>query len=415
MANEDSASDRAARELALLKKVEKGDVRRVEAMLAAGASVEGLAVATYDNGRPLMAAVSSGNIKMMKCLISNGANVDAASPLKLSDPEGRMSLCRGVRAIHVAVVNAMPQQLQVLLDAGANPDVAHSGGITPLMATAHMMRPAERTEMARQLLEAGADPTVQDPKGWLPLFYASCHEEPELMEMLLSIAPETVNHVSRDGSTPLYMASGFGKDKLVSLLLSAGAKQPPSGLATTRCPLDIAVTNKNEEVVRVLLDRGIEAIGGSRAFPNALNIAAMRKERTRILRMLLSAEGDGRRQHWARVFFELTPMLGWAVASNCLKEVAILLEAGADETVPDGFGRQPSSIIALHLEPSERNATTEAAIARLLQRAPAMRARSWTWPAGARALSSKAKRKTVPVMRIYMPEGHKRFMWGACR
>lgn len=128
-------------------------------MLAAGASVEGPAVPTYENGRPLMAAVTSGNIKMIKCLISNGVNVDAPSPLKLSDPEGRIFLCRGVRAVHVAVVNAMPQQLQVLLDAGANPDVAHSEGITPLMATCQMMRPAERIEMARQLLEAGADPT----------------------------------------------------------------------------------------------------------------------------------------------------------------------------------------------------------------------------------------------------------------
>ncbi|CAM9480918.1 unnamed protein product [Hapterophycus canaliculatus] len=399
----------------LLKKVEKGDVRRVEALLAAGASVDGPAFPTYENGRPLMAAVTSGNIKMTKCLISNGADVDAPSPLKLSDPEGKMSLCRGVRAIHVAVVNAMPQQLQVLLDAGANPDVAHSGGVTPLMATCQMMRPAERLEMARQLLEAGADPTVQDPKGWLPLFYASYHEEPELMDMLLSIAPETVNHFAKDGSTPLYMASGFGKEELVSLLLSAGAKQPPSGLAMTRCPLEIAVTNNNEEVVRVLLDRGVEAIGGPRVFPNALNLAVMRKGRTGTLRMLLAAEGDDRRQHWANVFFELSPMLGWAVASNSLKEAAILLRAGADESVPDRFGRKPSSIIGLHLESHERSMRTEIAIGRLLEWAPAIRARSWTWPTAARIVPSKAEIKTAPVVRIYLPEGSRRFFWGACR
>lgn len=235
--------------------------------------------------------------------------------------------------------------------------------------------------------------------------------------MLLSIAPATVNHVARDGSTPLYMASGFGKDKLVSLLLSAGARQPPSSLATTRCPLDIAVTNTNEEVVRVLLDRGVEAIGGSRTFANALNLAVMRKGRTRILRMLLAAEGEDRRQHWARVFFEVTPILGWAVASNSLKAATILLEAGADESIPDGFGRKPSAIIAHHLEPNERNKKTEDAIRRLLERAPAMRARSWAWPVGARArpASSRSKKKTGPVVRIYLPEGPRRFVWGACR
>ncbi|CAM9408213.1 unnamed protein product [Scytosiphon promiscuus] len=417
MANVNYASPTAARDIMLLKKVEKGDVRRVEAMLAAGASVDGPAVPTYEIGRPLMAAVTSGNIKMTKCLISNGADVDAPSPLKLSDPEGRMFLCRGVRAVHVAVVNAMPQQLEVLLDAGADPNIAHSEGVTPLMATCQMMRPGERVDMARQLLEAGANPNVQDPKGWLPLFYASCHEEPEVMELLLSFGPATVHHVASDGSTPLYMASGFGKERLVSLLLSAGAKQPPSGLATTRCPLDIAVTNNNEAVVRVLLDRGLGAIGGSRVLPNALNLAVMRKGRTRILRMLLAAEGEARRQHWARVFFEVTPMLGWAVASNRLEEATILLEAGADESVPDGFGRKPSTIIALHLEPDERNKRTEAAIRRLLERAPAMRARSWAWPAGARAAPTprKASTKTVPPVRIYLPEGRKRFVWGASR
>lgn len=142
----------------------------------------------------------------------------------------------------------------------------------PYLVAATILRvPAERLEMPRMLLEGGADPAVAGDDGRLPLHYAASDEHPCLMDMLLMNKPTTVNHVLYGGATPLYMASGYGNDKVVSPLLSAGARQPrpwcPNEIV--RCPLEVAVSQLRFEVIRVLLDKGLDAIGGSSVLPNA--------------------------------------------------------------------------------------------------------------------------------------------------
>lgn len=89
-------SEVAARELALLQKVQAGDVRRVEQLLTAVANVDGPARPTMENERPLLCAVNTGRASMVKCLLENGADINAASPLMLHQGEhGRMSPCQG--------------------------------------------------------------------------------------------------------------------------------------------------------------------------------------------------------------------------------------------------------------------------------------------------------------------------------
>lgn len=417
------ASDVAARELALLQKVQNGDVRRVEQLLRAGANVDGPARPTVENERPLLCAINAGNASMIKCLLKNGADVNAASPLMLHQGEdGRMFPCKGVRAVHVAVIHHHRECLKVLLDARANLDVTYSGGITPLMAACKMRVEEQGIEMVKELIEAGADPLVQDNNRWACLWYAINLGRTRTIQKLLSVAPETVHQVAPDGSTPLYMASGFGQHKAVSLLLSAGAKQTRLSFEKEKCPLDIAVRQNRIDVVRVLLSDGLHAIGGSLVLPQAICDAVRNPTGMRaMLPMLLAAEGDERQRYWARSWFHLTPLLGWAAASGSYTGVSVLLAAGANESVPDDYGRKPDSIIGLHLDTRERNARNESAIRRALKRGPAFRAKSWAWPIPVSTrtlvvpLPSGRRSTTSPGVHIYRAEGRKRFAGVMCR
>ncbi|CAN0535142.1 unnamed protein product, partial [Ectocarpus sp. 12 AP-2014] len=110
---------------------------------------------------------------------------------------------------------------------------------------------------------------------------------------ILSVAPTTINQVAPDGSTPLYMASGFGQYEAVSLLLSAGAKQTHLSFEKGKCPLDVAVRQNRTDAVRVLLSDGLHAIGGSLVLPQAICDAVRNPTGVKkMLRMLLAAEGD---------------------------------------------------------------------------------------------------------------------------
>lgn len=79
-------------------------------------------------------------------------------------------------------------------------------------------------------------------------------------------------------------------------------------------------------------------------------------------------------------------MLHFAAEFTSLGAVKLLLAAGADEAAVDNHGALPRDVIGTAQPefgpPIESDPTNEAAIARVLKRGPAFRARSWAWPAG---------------------------------
>ncbi|CAN0414062.1 unnamed protein product, partial [Hapterophycus canaliculatus] len=274
-----------------------------------------------------------------------------------------------------------------LLRAGANPNAANGKGLTPLMLTCILedsTRGAQRATMAAELIEAGADPALADFQGKTALGFAAARSQIDLIDILLLNAPTTLNRATPDGLTPLYAAAMSGKDRAVSHLLAAGARQPPASAEKDMCPLVAAVRENHRDVVRVLLmDEGMEAIGGSEAIPRAVGAAAAaRKGRAGIVRMLLSAEGREREQHWARCFFKGDPVLHCAVSYGNISAAKMLLSAGADETAENDDGRRAKEVIGFNAPSLQRDPAKKGAIVRMLERGPAYRTRSWAWPAG---------------------------------
>ena len=294
-------------------------------------------------------------------------------------------LGKGVRALHVAINHYNLDVFRVLLRAGANPDSPNGKGLTPLMLTCILEdegRGGERATMARELLEAGADPTLADFQGKTALGFAAARSQTDLIDILLQKAPATLNRATPDGLTPLYAAAMSGKDRAVSHLLAAGARQPPASAEKDMCPLVAAVRENHRKVVEVLLsEEGMVAIGGAEAIPRAMGAAAAaRKGRAGIVRMLLSAQGERRQRRWARCRFKDDPVLHCAVSFGNMSAARVLLAAGADETAENNEGRLARDVIGFNAPSLQRDPGKKGAIVRMLERGPAFRARSFCWP-----------------------------------
>ena len=107
-----------------------------------------LARSTYNfSKRPLLEAAAMGNVPLVKRLLELGADIDETGDTMLSG--GSQST-----ALHFAIRQNHSNVCQLLLEAGANPNIMAFGFVTPL----HLAFTEEREEMAGWLLDYGADP-----------------------------------------------------------------------------------------------------------------------------------------------------------------------------------------------------------------------------------------------------------------
>ncbi|KAI9836516.1 MAG: hypothetical protein M1837_003288 [Sclerophora amabilis] len=193
----------------------------------------------------LFHAISSGSIKMVSCLIENGA-----SP-SITDDSGNTPL-------HVTPSDATAIT-ELLLNAGADVNARRSGdGSTPLLARLKLeadgpysktplprgtdcnaqdsesvsalhlsiSRHFTHVDLTKRLLEAGADPNTRDSKGQTCLFRID-EEAVEYVDILLEILLSAgIDIEARDkrGRTALLSFAKRGDIALVRKLLDCGAK-----------------------------------------------------------------------------------------------------------------------------------------------------------------------------------------------
>ncbi len=347
------------------------------------------------------------------------------------------------RQLIQAVMERDVRAVRGLIKAGADANVRYSRGKTPLHeASGQDSEP--RLGIVRELLKGGADPRAEAADGSIPLFSAIGASNTAVMEILLSLAPETINHAAvRDSMTPLCLAAAAGaRADVMEMLLSRGAANTIAlereGLGMASCPLYLAVSSRREDLVRLLLEKGMAAIGGLALIPGAL-FAAAHTSQPRVVRMLISVEGENRKEYWARCVHMGVCLLNHACAFNALEVVSLLLHSGARETVTDSRGVSALDAVGSLVGDTgwgggriminrSRDPAKESAIRAMLQRAPAYRARSWVWPAavkgGAPAGGSSAVTRGSSVditeaekqarlrapLRIYRSEGPRFFV-----
>lgn len=183
----------------------------------------------------LMFAAYKGHSKIADLLM------DAKSDVNKTDHLGQTSLYKAAEGGHLKVIEA-------LLNSSADPNKSTKDGLTPLciaMLNGH-------TEIAKRLIRANTNPNLSKP-----LFIAAQSGQVELAALLID-AKADINQKYNDRTT-LSIAVQQKQVEMVKLLIKAGANK--SWLAHSNgdmTPLMFAASNGSSEIIKILLDEGVE-------------------------------------------------------------------------------------------------------------------------------------------------------------
>ncbi|KAH7947100.1 hypothetical protein HPB52_007531 [Rhipicephalus sanguineus] len=193
----------------------------------------------------------------------------------LSDPIRRVKVNdrdknTGATLLHQAVKMKNNAILDMLLTYGADPNVKDKMGFTPLHYVAKFVRPEKRR--------------VTDKQGRTALHNAATLGDAEVVRLLLSHGAN-IHAVDKKGLTPLHIAAKEGSLQAVCLLCQEIQKEASTDIPVAvlsrrdkqnKTPLHYAVENNHIEIVRFLLEKGVDPNCSSSTGLTALHLAAMR-------------------------------------------------------------------------------------------------------------------------------------------
>ncbi|XP_068198540.1 ankyrin repeat and SOCS box protein 2-like isoform X2 [Antennarius striatus] len=194
---------------------------------------------------------------------------------------------RGETALLIAVSKEQMRCVQVLLENGADRDIANYDKETPLY------RACERNSAAlvAVLLNHGAAVNTHCIQGWTALQEAVCRNNVEICEMLLTAGAKH-NLTNIYGISPLFTAAQSGRVATLRLLLKHGS-DINSQAADGATALYEAAKNGHEEIVELLLSQKADANKVGKAGLLPLHIAAERGNQ-KIVSMLVKATSKAR-------------------------------------------------------------------------------------------------------------------------
>jgi ankyrin repeat protein len=297
----------------LLVAIRRGDYQQAQSLLRSGANVN---AADADGTTALMHAVIESDARMMRLLIENRANVNAKNALDST-------------ALMYAATNLTKTQL--LLDAGAEVNVAGKRGATPLSVAASTFG---STPVLKLLIAKGATPEDR------LMAAVALKGDLEAIRFLLSIG---VSPGGSDSAT-LFASILARCDACVRLFVEKGA--PATGVrANGGGVLNETAKRAMPELSQLLLDRGASLESKDREGFTLLMQAVLSMEapadRDRMVSWLLSKGVDpNAKNDRGDTAYQLAARMG---APSTLE---LLVRAGAQKATedwpkPDGPARTP--------------------------------------------------------------------------
>uniref|UniRef100_UPI0037E7E7EE ankyrin repeat and SOCS box protein 2-like n=1 Tax=Semicossyphus pulcher TaxID=241346 RepID=UPI0037E7E7EE len=261
----------------------------------------------------LLVAVSKDQLRCVHVLLENGADIDIAN----YDRETPLyKACERNSAAMVAL----------LLNYDAAVDTHCILGWTALQEAVCR----NNLEICEMLLKAGAKHSLANTYGITPLFTAAQSGQLATLRFLLKHGAD-INSQASDGATALYEAAKNGHEEIVKFLLSQNADANKPG-KTGFLPLHIAAQRGSETIVCML----IQATSKARVRRTGISPLHLAAERNRddVLDALLEAGFDVNAQlseERSRLYEDRrSTALYFSVINNNIDAVRMLLAAGAD-------------------------------------------------------------------------------------
>ena len=221
----------------LVEAAKAGDLTRVLSLLDDDAV--DVDHAGSDGSTALHWAVNQDHAAMAEALIQAGA-----------DPRVRNRY--GFPPISLAATNGNAKVLDLLIDAGADPKTSVPGGESVIMTAARTGDP----EAIRALLDAGADPNIPNEAGQTALMWAAAANNPGAITLLVEGRADLRARTPK-GLDALLFAARAGRRDATEALLDAGA-DIGSTMASGESVLEAALVNTHWDIADLLLDRGAD-------------------------------------------------------------------------------------------------------------------------------------------------------------
>ncbi len=240
------------------------------ALLASATLLAGTAVS---DGTPLVDAAKTGDLARVLALIDadpaavNRPGVDGSTALHWAVNQNHLPVVEallgadanakalnryGFPPISLAAMNGNADVLTLLIHAGADPRATVPGGESAIMTAGRTGDP----DAIRVLLAAGADPNLPNEAGQTALMWAAAANNPQAITALVD------GNADLDTKTPkgldaLMFAARAGRRAATEALLDAGANIGTT-METGESVLEAALVNTHWDIADLLLDRGAD-------------------------------------------------------------------------------------------------------------------------------------------------------------